>query len=134
MTFGGSFQNIQNPILTENQRKQGGFDFAMDINANVLGSIGNNLKLNFNYNTQATFEFENQIKLEYKGKEDQIVQGIEAGNVSLPLTTQLIPGTQSLFGLKTELQFGRLSMTTVLSQQNHKHKVYKLKVVLKKRI
>lgn len=117
LTFGGSFQNIQNPILTENQRKQGGFDFNMDINANVLGSIGNNLKLNFNYNTQATFEFENQIKLEYKGKEDQIVQGIEAGNVSLPLTTQLIPGTQSLFGLKTELQFGRLSMTTVLSQQ-----------------
>jgi len=117
LTFGASFQNIQNPILTENQRKQGGFDFNMDINANVLGSIGNNLKLNFNYNTQATFDFENQIKLEYKGKDDQIVQGIEAGNVSLPLTTQLIPGTQSLFGIKTELQFGRLTMTSVLSQQ-----------------
>jgi len=117
LTFGGSFQNIQNPILTENQRKQGGFDFNMDINANVLGSIGNNLKLNFNYNTQATFDFENQIKLEYKGKDDQIVQGIEAGNVSLPLTTQLIPGTQSLFGIKTEFQFGRLTMTNILSQQ-----------------
>ena len=117
LTFGGSFQNIQNPILTENQRKQGGFDFKMDINANVLGSIGNNLKLNFNYNTQATFDFENQIKLEYKGKDDQIVQGIEAGNVSLPLTTQLIPGTQSLFGIKTEFQFGRLTMTNILSQQ-----------------
>ncbi len=117
LTFGGSFQNIQNPILTENQRKQGGFDFKMDINANVIGSIGNNLKLNFNYNTQATFDFENQIKLEYKGKDDQIVKGIEAGNVSLPLTTQLIPGTQSLFGIKTEFQFGRLTMTNILSQQ-----------------
>lgn len=117
LTFGASFQNIQNPILTESQRRQGGFDFNMDINANVVGSIGNNLKLNFNYNTQATFDFENQIKLEYRGKEDQIVQGIEAGNVSLPLTTQLIPGTQSLFGIKTELQFGRLTATTILSQQ-----------------
>ena len=117
LTFGGSFQNIQNPILTESQRRQGGFDFDMDINANVLGSIGNNLKLNFNYNTQATFDFENQIKLEYKGKEDNIVQGIEAGNVSMPLTTQLIPGPTSLFGIKTELQFGRLTMTNILSQQ-----------------
>lgn len=117
LTFGASFQNIQNPILTENQRKQGGFDFNMDINANVVGSIGNKLKLNFNYNTQATFDFENQIKLEYTGKEDEIVQKIEAGNVSLPLPTQLIPGTQSLFGIKTALQFGRLTVTSVLSQQ-----------------
>jgi cell surface protein SprA len=117
LTFGGSFQNIENPILTENQRRQGGFDFNMDINANVIGSIGNNLKLNFNYNTQATFDFENQIELKYQGKEDQIVRGISAGNVSLPLTTQLIPGTQSLFGIKTEFQFGRLTMTNILSQQ-----------------
>ncbi len=117
LTFGGSFQNIQNPILTESQRRQGGFDFNMDINANVVGSIGNNLKLDFNYNTQATFDFENQVKLAYKGKEDQIVQSIEAGNVSLPLNTQLIAGTQSLFGIKTELQFGRLTATTILSQQ-----------------
>lgn len=117
LTFGGSFQNIQNPILTEDQRKQGGFDFNMDINANVLGQIGQKMKLTFNYNTQATFDFENQVKLEYTGFEDEIIQKIEAGNVSLPLTTTLIPGTQSLFGIKTALQFNRLTVTTVLSQQ-----------------
>ncbi|MBC8048001.1 MAG: cell surface protein SprA [Fimbriimonadaceae bacterium] len=117
LTFGGSFQNIQNPILTEDQRKQGGFDFNMDINANVLGQIGEKMKLTFNYNTSATFDFENQVKLEYTGFPDEIIQKIEAGNVSLPLTTTLIPGTQSLFGIKTALQFNRLTVTTILSQQ-----------------
>ena len=117
LTFGGSFQNIQNPILTEDQRKQAGFDFNMDINANVLGQIGEKMKLTFNYNTSATFDFENQVKLEYTGFEDEIIQKIEAGNVSLPLTTTLIPGTQSLFGIKTALQFNRLTVTTILSQQ-----------------
>jgi cell surface protein SprA len=117
LTFGGSFQNVGNPILTEDQRKQGGFDFNMDINANMLGQVGEKMKLTFNYNTSATFDFENQVKLEYTGYEDEIIQKIEAGNVSLPLTTSLIPGTQSLWGIKTELQFGRLTMTNILSQQ-----------------
>lgn len=117
LTFGASFQNVENPILTEDQRKQGGFDFDMDINANVLGQIGEKLKLTFNYNTSATFDFENQVKLEYTGFEDEIIQKIEAGNVSLPLPTSLIPGTQSLWGIKTQLQFGRLTWTTLLSQQ-----------------
>lgn len=117
LTFGGSFQNVGNPILTEDQRRQGGFDFNMDINANMLGQIGEKMKLTFNYNTSATFDFENQVKLEYTGYEDEIIKKIEAGNVSLPLTTSLIPGTQSLWGIKTQLQFGRLTMTNILSQQ-----------------
>ncbi len=117
LTFGGSFQNIENPILTERQRRQGGFNFDMNINMSVLGKIGEKLKLTTNFNTEATFDFENQVKLEYKGFEDDIVQSIEAGNVSLPLTSTLIPGTQSLFGFKTKMQFGRLSWTSIMSQQ-----------------
>ena len=74
LTFGGSFQNVGNPILTEDQRRQGGFDFNMDINANMLGQIGEKMKLTFNYNTSATFDFENQVKLEYTGYEDEIIK------------------------------------------------------------
>jgi cell surface protein SprA len=117
LTFGAFFQNIENPILTERQRRQGGFNFDMNINMSVLGKIGEKLKLTTNFNTEATFDFENQVKLEYKGFEDDIFQSIEAGNVSLPLTTSLIPGTQSLFGFKTKMQFGRLSVTSIMSQQ-----------------
>ncbi len=117
LTFGGNYQNIENPTLTEQQRKQGGFDFDMNINMNVIGKIGEKLKLNTNYNTQATFDFENQIKLNYEGDDDEIIQKIEAGNVSFPLSTTLIQGSQSLFGLGTELQFGRLTIKAVISQQ-----------------
>ena len=120
LTFGVDFQNVQNPALTERQQRQGGFDFDMAIQMNVEGQIGEKLKLSTNYNTQATFDFDNQLKLDYDTggfSEDEIIKNIEAGNVSLPLRSQLITGAQSLFGLKTELQFGRLRLTALASQQ-----------------
>ncbi len=117
LIFGGNWQRVENPILPQNLQRQGNFDFDMDINMNTIGQIGDKMKLNFNYNTLATFDFENEVKLQYTGDEDQIIQKVEAGNVSLPLNTLLIPGSQSLFGLKTELKFGRLNVTGIVSQQ-----------------
>ena len=84
---------------------------------NVVGTIGDKLQLRANYDTEATFEFENEIKLEYTGAEDEIVKKIELGNVSLPLAGSLITGAQSLFGVKTKFQFGRTTLTTVFSEQ-----------------
>lgn len=117
LTLGADYQKVDNPIIPERQRRQGGFDFDMNIQMNVTGSIGDKLKLGTSYNTQATFDFENQMKLEYAGGEDDIIQKIEAGNVSLPLKSSLIQGSQSLFGVKTELKFGRMTLTGVASQQ-----------------
>ena len=120
LTFGLDFQKVENPTLTLRQQRQGGFDFDMNIQMNVTGKIGEKLNLSTNYNTQATFDFDNQMKLQYDSEafsEDDIVKKIEAGNVSLPLKGSLIQGSQSLFGLKTELQFGRLGLTMIASQQ-----------------
>lgn len=120
LTFGGDFQRIDNPILTEQQRRQGGFDFDMAIQMNVVGKIGEKLELSTNYNTQTTFDFDNQVKLKYRQdtecSEDDIVRKIEAGNVSFPLRSSLIQGTQRLFGFRTDLQFGRLKTSFVISQ------------------
>ncbi len=120
LTFGMNRQIVDNPTLIQAAKKQGGFNFDMNINMNLVGKIGDKLKLTTNYNTQATFDFENQIKLEYTGHEDEIIQSINAGNVSLPLNNSLITGNQTLFGIKTKLKFGRLDVTTVLSQQKSK--------------
>ncbi|GIV34898.1 MAG: hypothetical protein KatS3mg031_2433 [Chitinophagales bacterium] len=117
LTLGGYSQTIDNPSLTEAARTNGGFDFDMKINMNVIGKIGDKVKINLSYNTEANFDFENQIKLQYEGEEDEIIKLIEGGNVSFPLPTTLISGSQSLFGVKTKLQFGRLTMTNVYSQQ-----------------
>ncbi len=123
LTFGLNYQKTANPTLPEQLQKTTNFDFKEKIQMNVTGKIGENLEMQVNYNTEATFEFENKMKLRFEGKEDDIIQRIEAGNVSLPLTGSLITGSQSLFGILTELKFGKLRVTTVLSQQESETQV-----------
>ncbi len=115
--LGVNYTRIDNPTLQEKSRKTTNFDFQPKIQMNIRGSIGEKLKLGINYNTEATFDFENQISLEHQGGEDDIIKKIEAGNVTLPLPGTLITGSQSLFGIKTEMQFGKLNIMTVFSQQ-----------------
>nr|WP_262486821.1 cell surface protein SprA [Geofilum rubicundum] len=117
LRIGVNTTKIDNPTLQERMRKTTTFDFQQKIQMNIQGTIGERLKLGINYNTEATFDFENQINLEYEGGEDEIIKNIEAGNVSLSLPGTLITGSQSLFGVKTEMQFGKLSIQTVFSQQ-----------------
>lgn len=120
LSFGINTSKTENPQIPVRQRKISVFDFNQKIQLNVVGNIGDKLKLTTSYNTEATFDFENQMKLEYTGYDDEIIQKIEAGNVSLPLNGSLITGSQSLFGLKTALKFGKLNVTSVFSQQKGK--------------
>ncbi|WP_245586422.1 cell surface protein SprA [Olivibacter sitiensis] len=123
MTLMGQKSNNTNPMFTERQRKQFNFDFDQRIQMNLTGQVGERMRVMANYNTEAQFDFENQIKFDYVGKDDDIIQRIEVGNVSMPLTSNLISGSQSLFGVKTQLKFGKLQFTGVLSQQRSQTKV-----------
>ncbi len=120
LTFGINVSKTDNPSIPQKQRRLTTFDFNEKIQLNVIGKIGEKLKLTTSYNTEATFDFENQMKLEFTGFEDDIIKKIEAGNVSLPLTGTLITGSTSLFGIKTQLQFGKVTVTNVFSQQKGK--------------
>ncbi len=117
LIFGVLGNKTDNPTLNVRQRKTVNFDFQMKIQMNVVAKIGDKIEFRANYNTEATFDFENKLQLKYEGKEDEIIKLIEAGNVSMPLNTTLISGSQSLFGIKTKLQFGKTSVTTLFSQQ-----------------
>ncbi len=117
LIFGIQINNTENPALPEKVRRNTTFDFDNEIQMNVSGQIGDKLELGITYNTEATFNFENKTKIAYTGKDDEILKKIEAGNVNLPLSGSLITGSQSLFGIKTELQFGRLTVTSIFSQQ-----------------
>ena len=105
------------PQLDVKQRKQVNFDFQEKIQMNVVAKIGDKIEFKTNYNTEATFEFENKLNLRYEGEEDEILQLMEAGDVSLPLNSTLITGSQSLFGIKSKLKFGRTTVTTIFSEQ-----------------
>lgn len=120
LIFGFNRSKVDNPALPEKQRKNTTFDFDQKIQMSVTGKIGCNMQLTVNYNTEATFDFENEMKLAYNGDEDDIIQKIEAGNVSLPLSGSLITGSSSLFGIRTDLKFGRLTVSSVFSQQRGK--------------
>ena len=120
LIFSGNFNTVRNPAFSLRQQSTGQFDFRQKIQLNVSGAIGEKMRLNLNYDTEATFEFENQMKLDYEGKEDDIIKKIELGNVGLPLQSSLIQGSQSLFGVKGTLQFGKLTVTGVVSQQRGK--------------
>lgn len=117
LTFGVNTSKTDNPRIPERQRRITTFNFDQKIQLNVIGNIGTKMKINVNYNTESTFDFENQMKLAYTGDEDQIIRKIELGNVNLPLQGSLIQGSASLFGAKIETQWGRMKNTTVFSQQ-----------------
>ncbi|MBX2940191.1 MAG: cell surface protein SprA [Ferruginibacter sp.] len=117
ITAGYQGQKINNPTLPERARNNGGLDFNMNAQMNVNANIGDKLKFPINYNTLANFDLDNQLKLDYTGADDEILKRFEAGNVSFPARGTLIPGAQQLFGLKTQLQFGKLYITTVLANQ-----------------
>jgi cell surface protein SprA len=117
ITAGYQGQNIKNPTLPERARKNGGFDFDMQTQLNVNADIGGKLKFPISYNTLANFGQDNQLKLDYTGLDDEIVKRFELGNVSFPSRSTLIPGAQQLFGVKTQLQFGKLFLTAVLANQ-----------------
>jgi cell surface protein SprA len=127
LTFGIKSTRTDNTTISEDQRKNTTFDFKSQIQMNVAGKIGEKLRMEVNYNTEATFDFENNVKVEYNGFEDEIIQKIEAGNVALPLPGTLITGSQSLFGFKTQLKFGKLNVTSVFSKQNGQTQVVEVK-------
>ncbi|MGB3616957.1 MAG: cell surface protein SprA, partial [Catalinimonas sp.] len=120
LDFGGQFQRVDNPALPIRQQRNGTFLFDQQISMNIVGKVGEKLQLNVNWDTQASFDFENNIRLEYTGYDHEVIQKIEAGNVSLPISSSLITGAQNLFGIKAQLQFGRWSVTGLASTQRGK--------------
>lgn len=118
LTFGIKHTKRDNPSISERNRKTTIFDFDTKIQLSANGKVGDRVKFNMNYNTEATFDFDQQlINLSYEGKEDNIIKKIEAGNVSMPLSTQLISGTSALFGIRTDMQFGKLRASLLASQK-----------------
>jgi cell surface protein SprA len=118
LKLGATMKNIDNPSLPIRNRKTTSFDFDEKINLNVNGKVGDKVNMNLNYNTDATFDFDTQnMKLKYDGKEDEIIKLVEGGNVSFPSNNSLVKGASSLFGLRTDMQFGKLKLQTVVSQK-----------------
>ena len=118
LKIGGNIKKTDNPSLPIRNRKTTAFDFDEKVNLNLNGKVGDKVNMNLNYNTDATMTFDSQnLKLKYEGKEDEIIKLVEAGNISFPSNNSLVKGASSLFGVRTDMQFGKLKLQTVLSQK-----------------
>ncbi|MBK5278663.1 MAG: cell surface protein SprA [Bacteroidia bacterium] len=120
LDFGGSWQKIENPTIPIRQQRNGGFEFDQQINLSVVGKIGEKLKVGVNFDNNNSFDFQNSMKLEYTGFKEDVLKKLELGNVSLPLNNSLITGSQNLFGVKTQMQFGKMFVTTIATTQRGK--------------
>lgn len=120
LDFGGRWQRQNDPRKSVRQQKNGGFNYDQQMGLNIVGNIGQKLTVSANFDNNNTFDFQNNMKIEYSGLEEDIIKKLEIGNVSLPTTNSLIRGSQALFGVKADLQFGKLFVTTILSRQQGK--------------
>ncbi|WPR71794.1 cell surface protein SprA [Flavobacterium sp. NG2] len=122
MDLGARYTKQDNPSFSPRNRSNLAFDFNQRISMSLMGKVGTRVNVNANYDTQSTFAFQNLLKLDYTPTEDDIIQKIEVGNVSMPLNSSLIRGAQSLFGVKAQLQFGKTTVTGVFSEQKSQTK------------
>lgn len=117
LDFGFRSERIFNPAIPIRRQKQGTFDFDQRIGMNIIGKIGEKMRITANFDNNTSFDFQNDLRVEYTGFEEDIIKKIEIGNVSMGISNSLIRGSQNLFGVKTELQFGKLFVTGVFSTQ-----------------
>ncbi len=117
LDLGAIFRRIDNPAIPIRQQQNGNFNFNQQIQMAVNGTLGQKMKVGANFDSNNSFDFQNQLKLEYTGFQEDIIKSIEIGNVSMPVQNSLIQGAQNLFGVKTQMQFGKLFVTGVASTQ-----------------
>ncbi|GJM59637.1 cell surface protein SprA [Persicobacter diffluens] len=120
LDFALRYQRVANPAVPVSQQRNGGFEFQNQISMNVIGEIGDKLKVTANFDNNKAFNFQNDFRVEYTGYKEEIIKKIEVGNVSLPSSNSLITGAQNLFGVKAQFQFGKLYATTLFSTQRGK--------------
>lgn len=120
LDFGGRYTKNLNPSIPSARQKYSSFEFDQQINMNAVGKVGEKLAITANFANNNSFDFQNDLKVEYTGFEEEILQKIEIGNVSMPVNNSLISGAQNLFGVKTQMRFGNLYVTSVASTQRGK--------------
>lgn len=126
LDFGAQFQKIENPAIPIRQQRNGGFEFDQQINLSVVGKVGEKLSVTTNFDNNNSFDFQNNMKVEYTGFKEDILKKLEIGNVSLPLNNSLITGSQNLFGIKAQMQFGKMFVTTIATTQRGKQSSIKV--------
>jgi len=107
-----------------NETQSTHIEFDQKQNFNIEGKVGDRVTVFMDQDSERDFDFENNIRISYEGAEDDILQRMEAGNISLSLpSTQYVTfsGTnKGLYGIKAISQLGPVDITTIASIEQTK--------------
>ncbi|MDP4235702.1 MAG: hypothetical protein Q8919_04565 [Bacteroidota bacterium] len=103
------------------QGSETGLDFKQEVNMNITGSVGDKIKINTDFGSLRQFSFDNIFKLSYQGFPEEIIQSIEAGDVTLKTPSKYIGIQSALFGFKSVMRFGPLYLTALVAQKKGEH-------------
>ncbi len=117
MNVGASIQQTADPALPPDQQTRVDPTFDQNLQLNIQGTVGDKLTISTDWDTERAFDYQNRLHIAYEGYEDEIIQSVELGNVSMQTGNTLIRGSGSLFGIKSVADLGALRLTSVLSQQ-----------------
>ena len=119
----GKYNQQNNALLATGNMENEQKNFLMDQTQQftIEGTIGDRITISIDEDSERDFEFENAIKINYKGKEDEIVQSAHFGNIGLSLPgTQFVTGSSSssgLFGGKAAMKLGPIDVTAIASYE-----------------
>ena len=119
----GKYNQQNNSIMATGNMENEQKNFLMDQTQQftIEGTIGDRITISIDEDSERDFEFENAIKINYKGKEDEIVQNANFGNIGLSLPgTQFVTGSSSssgLFGGKAVMKLGPIDVTAIASYE-----------------
>ena len=115
-------QELVRSSLSQTQNTHLEFDQKQHLN--IQGKIGDRITVNMDQDSERQFDWENNIRIAYDGLEDDIVQKVEAGNISLSLpSTKYVTFSgknQGLFGIKSISKLGPIDITTIASIEKAK--------------
>ena len=118
------FQDQELVRSTLNQTENTHLEFDQKQNLNIQGKIGDRITVAMDQDSERDFDWENNIRISYEGHEDDIVQKVEAGNISLSLpSTKYVTFSgknQGLFGIKAISKLGPVDITTIASIEKTK--------------
>ena len=135
LTLSGSSTVRDRQNLSEGTQRQD-FDLHMrqDLNLTLNGTIGKKIHVDVTHRSSSedgSISNPNEVNISYQGLEDEIIKSIEGGNIALSLSGSKFfsysASSEGLFGIKSEMKAGNLSVTTILGKDEAQKDVQEYK-------
>ncbi|MDI6739939.1 MAG: hypothetical protein QME74_06200, partial [Candidatus Edwardsbacteria bacterium] len=123
-TVGGQqtvYDNNKSAYALGQQGSNFDLKIKQDTKVNLEGVIGERVHVLIDYDSQIETEKKSKVRLRYEGKEDEVLQKLEAGDTEFSIGGSSLAGGlttvhKGLFGVKAEAKLAGLELTAIASK------------------